>query len=435
MRDLVPDLLPVFEAHRLDGLDAGAGAMYPFYEGFSPANLPASVCHWLGIPPFGAQPFDSRILGLWQPPVQNVILLVVDGLGLNTLQEAVRLADVDARFAVWGEIAGQTSPAEAALAALTSTVPSTTATVLTTFWTGCYPAQHGVLGYEMWLKEYNLIANMIRHNPASFSGDPGSLHRAGFSAETFLPVPTLGPHLARHGVHPYAFQYHSIARSGLSTMLFPGTEVYPFHSLSDLWVSLEDLLIQKKRERKYVYVYWADLDEHSHRFGPGDERAVLELASFSMQLEQFMRKRRDHAQKDTLLLVTADHGHIHTPRRREYELRNHPALQRCLVMSPSGEARLPLVFLRNGCEVQFLEYLEKTWPGQFCAIPSAQAITAGLFGSAGVYDRLPDRAGDYVVIPQAGAYWWFGSGENVLLGRHGGLSRTEMLVPLLSLLV
>jgi hypothetical protein len=435
MRNLVPDLLPLLEAHRLEGLDAGPQSLYPFYSGLSLANVPASICHWLEIPSFGAQPLDPRILSLWKRSFKNVILLVVDGMGLNTFEMALRLAASDSHLSVWHEMAEGGAVEEAALVPLTSMSPSTTATVLTTLWTGRYPAQHGVLGYEMWLKEYNLIANMILHNPASYTGDPGSLRRAGFTPETFLPVPVLGPHLAVNGVHPYAFQYHAIAHSGLSSMLFPGVEVSPYRSLSDLWVSLGGLLDEKSDERKYVYLYWADLDEHSHRFGPQDARVSRELEVFSMQLAHFIHQQKERGRNDTLLLITADHGHIATPIRLDYELRRHPDLLRCLAMSPSGEARLPLVFLRSGYEAQFLAYLEKAWPGQFRAIPAAQAIASGLFGPGSVYERLPDRAGDFIIVPQDNAYWWFGSRDNPLLGRHGGLTQTEMLVPLFSMLL
>jgi hypothetical protein len=432
MRDLVPELLPLLQNNRLGGLDAGPQAVYPFYGGYSLANLPASICHWLGIPVVGAPALAASILGLWGRHFQNVILLVIDGMGLDTFETALRRASEESSLSIWREMADGGPAAESALAPLTSTCPSTTSTVLTTLWTGCTPAQHGVLGYEMWLKEYNLIANMILHSPASFTSDPGSLRHAGFSPDTFLPVPVLGQHMAAHGIKPYAFLHHTIAHSGLSSMLLSGAETVPFRSLSDLWVTLDGLLEAKRAEQKYIYLYWADLDEHSHRFGPQDERVARELEVFSLQLGHFIRQQRLRGQGDTLLLITADHGHISTPLQPEYELRRHPDLMRCLAMSPSGEARLPLVFLRSGFETQFLDYLQAAWPEQFRAIPSEQALAAGLFGPGEIYARLADRAGNYVVIPQENAYWWFGARDNLLRGRHGGLTRTEMIVPLFS---
>jgi len=43
------------------------------------------------------------------------------------------------------------------LAPLTSIVPSTTAAALTSLWTGRSAAEHGIAGYELWLKEYGIV--------------------------------------------------------------------------------------------------------------------------------------------------------------------------------------------------------------------------------------------------------------------------------------
>lgn len=429
MQNLTAELLPRLEAHRLDGVDAGPGSIYPFYEGCSLVNLPGSICHWLGAPAFGAQSLLPEILNQHAPGARHVILLVVDGMGLNTLEAAVRQAQHDSSLAVWGDLS-----TSGCLAPMTSIAPSTTAAALTTFWTGTAPAQHGVVAYEVWLKEYGMIANMILHSPASFYGDVGSLRKGGFDPETFLPVKTLGRHLGENGVRVFAHQHQSIARSGLSTMLLQGAEIVPFRSLSDLWVSMNGVLDAHADERTYSYIYWGDLDEHSHRYGPEDERVRLELAAFSRQLQYFLRTRRQRNQGDTLLLITADHGHIYTPKKPEYEVRNHPELLDCMVMVPSGEARMPLVYLRPGRDEKFLRYLESAWPGEFLAMPSEQAVQAGLFGVGKVYPPFRDRVGDWVVFPQGDAYWWFSPNrDNPLLGRHGGLNRTEMLVPLVSI--
>jgi hypothetical protein len=425
--DLLAQLLPRISAHRLDGFDAGPGMVYPYYNGLCLTNLPASICRWLGAPELGGSALDAEIHaqldeGLRGGSFRHVILLVVDGLGLDRLQEA--LAGQDPDLSVWRELAES-----GLLAPLTSIAPSTTASALTTFWTGVPPAAHGVLGYELWLKEYGVIANMIRHSPASFAGEVGSLRRAGFDPETFLPVPTFGPHLKAHGVHVRAYQHHAIARSGLSTMLMPGVETVPFRGLSDLFISLEERSATSGGERLYSYIYWGDLDEHMHLFGPQNPRVTLEFAAFSRQLRGFLHRLAGHG--DTLLLITADHGHISTPRAAKYELRNHPDLLRCMAMLPSSEARLPFVFLRPGSEQRFLDYLEEAWPGQFRAFPAAQALEAGLFGADAICERTVDRLGDYLVVPQGSAYWWFANRDNPMVGRHGGLSQAEMLVPLL----
>ena len=432
MIDLNARLLSRLEANRLPGLEQVAEALFPAYQDGSIANLPASILHWLGAEPLpGAAPLLAPdILNTWGRTFRHVVLLVVDGLGLDILQQARADSLADPRLRAWGSLL----PAQTLLAPLTSIVPSTTAAALTTLWTGAYPAEHGVIGYQQYLKEYGLIANMILHNPAAYSGDPGSLRLAGFKPETFLPVPGLAPHLARQGLAVTAIQHRSIARSGLSTMLFQGAKVLPVYSLGDLFITLAEHLDGAASQPSYTYAYWSELDDLAHRYGPSSERFRRELAGFSQQFESFLEGRLSRPSGDTLFLLTADHGHLSTPYQPDLELRRHPDLMDCLVMLPSGEARLPYVFLRPGAEARFRETVERLWPGRFTLLPSAEFIQAGLFGPRSVHPRVAQSAGDFVVIPQPGDYWWFDPFQaNPLLGRHGGLSRTEMLVPLLGI--
>ncbi|MCA1954079.1 MAG: alkaline phosphatase family protein [Anaerolinea sp.] len=423
-RSLVTQLLPGLKAHRLSGLDLGADVVYPAYAGASLANLPASLCHWLGVPTFGTAPLAEPWLSAVGGPFRHVLLLLVDGLGLDFfLQRAAQDS--------WAEILdgpGMVAP-------LTSVVPSTTSAALTTLWTGQPPATHGVVGYEVWLKEYGMIANLITHAAASSPGDVGGLRRTGFDPLTFLPVPTLAPHLVQHDVHCVACQHHSIAHSGLSTMLQSGCELLPFRNLSDLWVNVLQHLAEAAQQPSYTWMYWGDLDELSHRYGPTDERVELEYQAFARSLAQFVRRLRKRGRGDTLFLITADHGHLHTPKQAQYDLKNHPQMMDCLVMVPSSEARLPFLFVRPGYEERLQRYIAETWPGQFQLRRGTDLLAAGLFGEGEIYARVRDRIGDWVAVPSGNAYWWWANRENPLQGRHGGVSEIEMLTPLIGLVI
>ncbi len=109
----------------------------PSYQG---ANL-------AGVVPGLLRPPEQR--PEWFPePVQTaaqVVLLVVDGLGWLQLQERRHLA-----------------PQLAALAGgpITSVVPSTTATALTSLTVGVAPAVHGIVGYR-------LVVRRDRRDPRS----------------------------------------------------------------------------------------------------------------------------------------------------------------------------------------------------------------------------------------------------------------------------
>ena len=311
MTSLIPALLPDLKAHRLSQFKRRFGSVYPYYERQSLISLPASICHWLDIPSFGAPALTDEILNAMGGPFRHVVLLVVDGLGLEQLNHFSSSADGagSRRSAFWQRLLD-----EAVLAPITSIAPSTTASALTSLWTGQPASVHGVMGYEMYLKEYSLIANMITHAPASFSGDVGGIKRAGFDPETFLPVPTFGPHLARHGIRADALQHMAIARSGLSTMLFPGVNVVPFRSPSDLWVTLPALLEQHTAQRAYTYIYWGELDELSHRYGPIERTGGPGVFSLFLTCwKVFSTKCANIRGAIRCFLMTADHGHLHTP--------------------------------------------------------------------------------------------------------------------------
>jgi predicted AlkP superfamily pyrophosphatase or phosphodiesterase len=412
--------------HRLPGLEFGHDFQYPAYNGHSILNLPSSICRLMGLPDFGAPPLENDILGplTTNGETQRVILVLMDALALHRLQRWM----AEGHLPTWERLAG-----DGLLAPLTSITPSTTSAALTSLWTGRPPAEHGILGYEMWLKEYGIIANTILHSPATFNDGVGSLAMAGFDPHAFMALPTLGSHLALQGVKTHAFQHYSIVRSGLSKMFFNDVETHGFFSAADLWVSLRQMLEAQPGARLYTWVYWSEVDTFSHRYGPDDERTLAEFVQFTQAMEQnFLAKLGPAQRKGTLLILSADHGAIETPPDPYYDLRNHPALTRRLHMVPTGEHRLSYLYVRPGQMEAVREYIERTWPNQFIAVDPLYAASAGLFGPGEHHARLSERIGDLMLIARQKAYWWWGQKENKMHGRHGGLHPEEMLVPFLA---
>jgi hypothetical protein len=425
MPDLGEKFLPRLKAHSLPGIDLGAGSLYPNYEGYSLLNLPGSICHFLGTPDFGAPLLDQQIIEAIDHPYRRVVLFVLDGLGWYLFQKFLSQGIGTG----WVERMDQAS-----LVPLTTVCPSTTSSALTSLWTGASTTTHGIAGYELWLKNMGMVANMFKHAPISFTNDNDTLDRAGFKPETFMPLPTLGPHLVQNGVKPYAFLHHSLARSGFSTMQQSQVTSAPYYDLGDLFISLRNLLNDRPGERIYSYVYWGDLDSLSHWFGPEDERVALEFDTFSRGFfHYFIDRLSAEGRKDTLVLVTADHGQIYTPRNKNYELQGHPEFMQALHIQPTGENRMSILYLRPGQDTFAKEYIEKTWPDQFTLVSSSQVLQSGLLGPGARHPQLEERLGDEIAFARGDAYWWWNTKENNLLGRHGGMTPQEMLVPLYGL--
>jgi predicted AlkP superfamily pyrophosphatase or phosphodiesterase len=424
MTDLTSDILPHLHTYQLPGLSLGPDFLHPNYQGLSILNLPSTICQYLGAEPLGAVPLNRGILVPPSSAIRRIILVLVDALSLHRLQRWIS----DGTAPVWSRLVDQGH-----LAAITSITPSTTSAALASLWTGRSPAEHGIVGYELWLKEYGVVANMILHSPMSFGNDAGSLYRAGFNPEKFLDLPTLGTHLASFGVRSYALQHRTIIHSGLSQMYFKDVSPHGFSTSAELWVNLRHLVESNPKVRQYFWVYSGEIDRYSHYYHPDDERSAAEFGDFSREFEQrFLYKLSPALRRGTLILLTADHGMTATQKSAHYDLRNHPDLTRLLPIQPTGENRLAYLFIRPGQTDQVRRYFEQTWPGEFSLLDPSEAVQKGLFGPGKPHPRLADRLGDLIVAARSAAYLWWADKENPLVGRHGGLSAEEMIVPLLS---
>ncbi len=432
MPDLTPTLLPALQQNRLPGFNFPDYMIAPAYNGQSILNIPASVCRLFGAPVPGAPgtgapelaPAILDRLDGGRGPYRRVVVILMDALALHRLRRWMS----DGAAPIWGQLTER-----GLLAPLTSISPSTTSAAITSLWTGRGPAQHGITGYEMWMREYGVVANTILHSAMSYWNDTGGLERAGFKPETSLPFPTLGAHLKAHGVQPYAFQHYSIAHSGLSRMLFQDVAIEPVSTAADLWINLRRQFEQKPAERQYVWVYWGEVDHLSHFHTPDDERVAEEFSLFSYAMQRlFLERLPDDLRDDTLLILTADHGQITTQANPHYELRHHPNLTRRLHIQPTGENRLTYLYVRPGQTEAVREYIERTWPNQFLTFDSTYAMEQGLFGPGPFHPALFERVGDLAVLALNDAYLWWADKDNPLRGRHGGLHPDEMLVPFLA---
>jgi len=351
-----------------------------------------------------------------------VILILLDGLQFD-------------RFIHWSQITPvwKSLVNEGVLVPITSVVPSTTSSALTTLWTGVSPASHGVIGYEMWLKEYSLVANMITHSPMTFKNSTDSLESAGFSPDSFLGYPTLGSHLQNNGVKSYSFTHYGIAHSGLSRMLMEDVDIHPFQTPASMWVSLRQLIEQKSDEKMYVWTYWGQLDGISHYHGPDDERVSAEFSHFSTAFEQFfLDALNPEIKKGTIVILTADHGQTHTPLDPNLVLTNHPSLNMHLRINPTCENRFAFLHLRPGSEGAVRSYFAYTWPGRFTLISQKEALDNHLLGPGPEHPDLRVRVGDLIAVAHDGAYLWWSDKPDFLIGRHGGMNPQDMLVPFMA---
>jgi len=414
-------------AHSIPSLHGLPIEIYPFYDGLNLANIPNSICHWFGIPSLHPELIDLPEISFPTGQIKNIILLLIDGLSFERMRTWLE----DDKFSHKLNTGWKFIHENALFTPLTSVIPSTTANALTCLWTGCFPGEHGVVGYEVFLKEYQAIVNMILQTPVYPPElDSYTFH---FPVNSFLTVPTLGSYFKKHHIHPYAFQHESIYSSGLSRMLFPEVDRIAFSSPVGMWKAVDELLDLQDSNRKYIYLYWSELDTLSHRQGPNGKKARDAWQWFSHLLVQFISQQVKKKASDTLFLITSDHGQIPSNISPKYEIRNDQQFMGYLMMPPSGESRLPYVFVKEKKQAAFQQYLQQRWADEFTLVPTNHMIASGIFGTKEITSKIRSRMGNFIALPRGNAYWWWADKDNHLLGRHGGFSAQEMLTPFLLL--
>ncbi len=398
--------------------------IYPFYTGLNLANIPTSICKWFNIP----AP-ENIYLDIPEPPIEtkqikNIILLLIDGLPFKRMQDWLENGcQKNLSSPLWAKI-----KAEGLLTPLTSVAPSTTANALTSLWTGRMPAEHGVIGYELFLQELGITLNMILQVQVYPQiNDPTPINPA--FRDGFLPVPTFGGHFEKYGIQPFAFQEETLCNSGLSQMLLSDVQKVPFNSLHDMWQKVNALLDTSDSRRKYIYIYWGEIDTLSHHEGPNSPLVLQAWQLFNQTLQNFLSERMHSMKSDTLFLITSDHGQIPTLLDSRYDVRFDQEFMQMLEIPPSGESRFPYLFIKPTKIHICQEYIEQRWPGEFTLFPSEKLITSSLFGKKIMTPLIRSRLGNYAALPKGNAFWWWANKENRLLGRHGGFSKEEMIIP------
>jgi Type I phosphodiesterase / nucleotide pyrophosphatase len=362
--------------------------------------------------------------------VRAVVVLVADGLGQLQLEREVAAGNAPTLGQLMQRAATEVDGC-VAFSPITSVFPTTTVAALGSLNSAVLPVEHGLLGYTLYLAEYGLIAEMIRWGPldqrVSFA-DP----QFGSSPERFFWAETLYQRLHAGGVErTFAVNPSRFAGTALTRMLHQGATYQGYLATSSLTTIVPRLLADRSAGPTYVYSYWPTIDTIAHVLGPESEEHGAEVAAVDAALSRLLD--RLPARGDTLLLVTADHGHVRTGPEWHVVLEAHPRLLSWLSAPPAGERRA--VYLHTPAVAEVVAYAREHLGDETVVITRSDALREGLFGVEKLSARAEARMGEVLLLPRGNrqVVSAAAAGLPVFHGLHGGLTPEEALVPLLAI--
>lgn len=337
---------------------------------------------------------------------KNVVLIVVDGLGYEYLKEKGR-----------GSFMNENLKGK-----MTSVFLPTTACAISSFLTGDAPQQHGYTGWHMNLKEIGVVVAILPFVPrvgGEVLSKQGVDVRKIFGSKSFC---------SRIKGKCFSINPGSVVNSDFSKYVSKGSKRLSYKSLNGFFRQIKKVI--GGGGRKYVYAYWNEFDETAHDYGVGSKKTKKHFEKLDREIKKFAESIKVN---DTLLIITADHGFIDTPLDRIIWLEKYPKLQECLTLPLCGEGRVAYCYVHPSKIKQFEKYV-KGKLSRYCWLYGGEdLIKKNLFGLGKANPKLFDRVGDYVLVCKDNYIIKDKVGEEKKkphVGHHGGISREEMLVPL-----
>lgn len=383
------------------------GYPFPAYDNYCFGNVPDTVRSVLDAGGRRALPGD--VFEGVDTAVDTVVLVLVDGFGLEAWRRHRHRCNVLDRLTEKGTV----TP-------LTSIYPSETAAAITTLETGRLPCEHGRIGWNVYEPQTDTAFLPLGREVKTGTSDQH------VSEESVVGCESLYSQMSDAGVDCHRLQPFDSGGSDVTQHTYDGL---------DSFGECLSALIAGSDNPGYVYAYLPHVDHISHAEGTGSHAYGETVATVCEQISGCLERVDERTAERTLLLVTADHGHVNTDPDRNIDLSTNPTvmanLERHANGTPvrmAGSPRNVHLHLREGT----VSETRRALSGHDARIFTRQeALDRDLFGDRPVTDRVRGRCGD-LIITHRNLGMWFGDvepDELSLVGMHGGLNPAEMLVP------
>jgi len=355
---------------------------------------------------------------------KKVVLIIIDGFGYSQFLKQYKKDQFLTNLTNKGIVRP-----------LTSVFPSQTTNALTTLNTGLTPQEHGLFEYFIYLKNIGLI-NSLKFERVNSTKK--TLTEEGVKlSNLLLKGKTIHDTLSENEIKTFTHINLTNAFSACSKTIFHGSTIMPALKISDQITGLRKNLEENKDKTAYFFVHIDTPDTIAHKYGPNSDQYYNEISNITYLLNRELIQKLDpKTAKNTLLLLTADHGLVDVDTEKTVYLPKtalHMQTEKNQEpIAPTGSYREIFLHIEEKKLAETKQWLLKKIGDKAQIIETQEAIEKDLFGVGNVSEGFFERTGNLLILPYGNETIWFkGPQEREInyLGQHGGLSRQEMLVP------
>jgi hypothetical protein len=236
-------------------------------------------------------------------------------------------------------------------------------------------------------------------------------------------VPTLFERAVTSGVsvtHVAAKRYEG---SGFTQAALRGAKYVGANGIDEMVIAVAAAL---KPQPSFVYTYLNTLDSAGHSDGVGSDKWLTALA----QVAEFITKVKQEVPKGTRIWITSDHGMVNSTEQVILGQDNKLLENVTLI---GGEPRARHIYIKEGAITETITQWQEFFGSKAKILSKEVAIKEGLFGPV-VTEDSTERMGDLIAIANNDLILVDPARvreESSMVGHHGGVTDTEVEIPLL----
>ena len=302
---------------------------------------------------------------------------------------------------------------------VTSVYPSTTTAALTSYYSGKPPIETGWIAWSQYFKEYGRAVDMLSHRESYYREEIRKPTMDVFAnvvnyKTIFEQIEEASPDVKAYEVEP-SYADKRAKRSMRA------------ENIDEIVMCIEDLC--DLPSRKFIFAYSDKPDQLLHKYGADSDEAK----EYIQDAERKIRDMVERLPQDTLVIVTADHGHKNI--ENAYTLLDYPEIMECLIMPPSLESRTIAFWVKENMKAEFTERFNKVFRDEFWLMTKDEFLEKNFLGTGKKHPKVDEFIGNYVALSTAGSIirieTFLVPGKEVKKSTHCGLSREEMEVPVI----
>lgn len=340
---------------------------------------------------------------------KNVILFLFDGLGNINLE----MSDKDGYFC------------KNKFDVISSVFPATTVAAINTISSGLPPITNGWLGWTMYFKEIDDIVVLFR-NQYAFRNEEVTFDYKSLIAykNIFERINEVSDTNCLY-VSPSSIKPTMNGAKNIKYKINP----YKYHSW-ELNKGLKLLVKELNASTKptFTYFYNPFPDALMHEIGVDNKQVKKVILNIEKNIEKVIKK----LPKDTLVIVTADHGLTNI--NKSIFLEEDNELFNMMEKRTSIEGRAATFFIKKEYLEEFPKVFLEKYGDDFILKTKEEVLNEHIFGPGEIHQNVYSSLGDFLAIAKSDAILYSITKKDCqypFVGAHAGITEMETTVPLI----